>query len=190
MPVNFLDRIFGRFGNRLFQSAYIYARYKDGLIPDIYLQDLDYFDKYREDLKRIFGEGVGYDPRVSIHVRRGTNPVNSAEPAYSENPFYVNLAETDYYLKAMDLFPGKKFLVFSDAPSWVENSTLFAKCDVAYGNELDDFLLMASCDGHIIANSSYSWWAAYLGKGAVVAPKKWFTNKGMKMKFPKEWVTL
>ena len=45
-----------------------------------------------------------------------------------------------------------------------------------------DMCMMSLCDGHIIANSSFSWWGAWIGQGKTVAPKKWFGSEG-----PKNW---
>ncbi len=178
---NFLNKHFGRFGNRMFQLAYIYAQFKDGNIPDIYLQDSKYFEKYSEEIKKLFGENVGYNKNVSIHVRRGD---------YVDNPFYVDLMKTDYYQKAMKLFKGRKFIVFSDNPSWCKEQEIFKDCFFAEGNEIDDFNRMASCDGHIIANSSFSWWAAFIGQGTVVAPKAWYSDGIERTKCPENWVRI
>ena len=62
----------------------------------------------------MFGQDIGYLDKVSIHVRRGGNWSNPNEPNYKDNPFYVNLSQTDYYEKAIAMFPVDKFLVFSD----------------------------------------------------------------------------
>jgi len=189
MP-NFLDKHFGRLGNRFFQSAYIYAQWREGKIPDIYLQNYEYFDKYKVELQAMFSEGIGYDSRVSIHVRRGKNPSNPDEPAYFENPFYVNLWETDYYQKAMAMFPDEQFLIFSDDIQWCMEQKFFKNQTFSFGTEMEDFKLMASCKSNIICNSTYGWWAAYLNPNPdkiVVAPKEWFTDKIERVKCPPEW---
>src|SRR3990167_6115886 len=105
--------ISGRLGNKMFQLAYLYSQMKDRVTPDIYVQDPKYFDKYADEIKGLFGIGIGYLSQVGVHVRRAANPINPDEPKYSENPFYVNLADdTDYYEMAMTMFPGDNFLVF------------------------------------------------------------------------------
>lgn len=192
------DALFGRLGNRLFQMAFIYARMKDGLLPDIYIQDYRLFTRYEKEIKELFGEGIGYLPYVSIHVRRGANPSNSEEPKYCENPFYVNLSETDYYEKSIAMFPGDKFAVFSDDPKWCKEK--WGSNDrfkiMEGGDELEDFNLMASCKSNIIANSSYSWWAGYLNPNlgkTVVAPSydKWYKD-GNKTRtvIPPTWIQI
>ena len=44
----------GRMGNEMFRHAYIYAQFRDGVIPDIYLQDSKYFEKYAGEIKEMF----------------------------------------------------------------------------------------------------------------------------------------
>lgn len=173
-------------GNSLFQYAYIYAQMRDGIIPDIYLQDVKYFDKYREEIQKLFGEGIGSVPYVSIHVRRGD---------YVNHPFYVDLCKTDYYERAIKLFPKSKFLVFSDDPEFVRskfsNENKFQIMEG--GDELEDLNMMASCESNIIANSSYSFWAAYLNhnKGKkVIYPKQWFSDGIQRVGYPKDWIPM
>lgn len=186
------EKITGRLGNKMFQTAFIYAQMKDGLIPDIFVQDPKHFEKYTEEIKQIFGTGIGYLTQVGVHVRRGKNPLNLDEPAYSENPFYIDLCSTDYYERTMALFPNEKFLIFSDDPEWCKekwkdnpNVQVMEK-----GNEIDDFNLLASCQNQIIANSSFSWWAAFLNPNdgkRVIAPKQWYADGVERTKCPESW---
>lgn len=187
----------GRLGNKLFQMAYLYAQIRKGIIPDWYLQDPKYFEGYEEDIKTLFGEGIGYLDQVGVHVRRATNPINPAEPKYSENPFYVDLSKTDYYQKAMAIFPGEKFVVFSDDPEFCKEY-FKDNPDVQVmdkGDEVEDFNILASCKSQIIANSSFSWWAAFLNPNpskVIVAPSKhnWYSDGVERTVCPKEWVRL
>lgn len=182
------QKIFGRLGNSLFQYAYIYAQMKRGVLTDIYVQNPVYFEDYKDEIKMLFkGKNKPVD-RVAVHVRRGGNPINKDEPKYVDNPFYVNLSETDYYEKAMALFPGEKFMIFSDDIEWCKKQDLFKGCAFSEGHdELKDLEIMSSCKGVITANSSYSWWGAYLSDGKVVAPKVWYRDGVERTKCPKEW---
>lgn len=189
------DAIFGRLGNRLFQMAYLYAQSKDGNIPDIYVQDPKYFERHSDEIKKWFGEGIGYLPYVAIHLRVGANPINLEEPKYIDNPFYVPLCKTGYYIDAINLFPDRKFLVFSDDMAFAKiyfEGDKFAFDDSE--NDIDAFNRMASCDSHIIANSSFSWWAAWLSPSMgkkVVAPnsEKWYSDSNeSRTVIPKEWI--
>src|SRR3990167_9545603 len=171
----------GRLGNKMFQIAYLYARVKDGTIPDWYLQSPEYFEGYEEEIKQLFGEGIGYLTQVGVHIRRAGNPINPNEPKYSENPFYTDLTSTDYYDRAMALFPEDNFLVFSDDPEWAkEKFKDNPRVQVMdKGDEVSDFNLLASCKHQIIANSSFSWWAAFLNPNPskkVIAPKQWYAD--------------
>lgn len=190
-----LRQYFGGFGNRLFQLAYIYAGWRDKVLPDIYLQDFRYFDKYRDELKQIFGGDAPKSDFVSLHIRRGD---------YVDNPFYVDLTKTDYYRRAVEKFPDSKFLVFcadrqegsNDVEDriWVHEylRNFITKDRVFYHtgkDEVEDFNKMAGCKGHIMANSSFSFWASYVGGGETVAPKRWFSD-GRTIPLPEEFIQI
>lgn len=175
-------------GNELFRDAYIYAQFRDGKIPDVYLQSPEYFDKYRDEIRQRYGEGIGFLDFVGVHVRRGD---------YVNNPFYVDLAATDYYERAMAMFPGEKFLIFSDDPAFCKERFKGENIQVMDGGtELEDFNMLASCSiGNIIANSSYSWWAAYLNPShskVVIAPsvENWHVDKVERTVCPREWIRI
>lgn len=181
------DLIFGRLGNRMFQGAYVYSQMKKGLIPDLFVQNPAYFKDYEKEIKELYGQGIGYLPYVAIHLRRGD---------YVNNSFYCDLAMTGYYIDAVNQFPNRKFIVFSDdipfAKTYFEGDKFtFDDSD----SEMESFNKMASCDSFIIANSSFSWWAAYLSPSfakKVVAPTidKWY-NDGVERTFcPKEWIRI
>lgn len=188
--VNF-SKIFGRLGNNMFQGAYLYAQMMRGQIPDIYVQDPYYFDDYRNQIKQLYGDGIGKLDMVAIHVRRGANPINPNEPMYCDNPFYVNLMDTDYYERAMLEFPDEDFLIFSDDIEWCKKQDLFAGCEFSEGKtEVEDMNLMASCKGIVMANSSFSFWAAYLSNAKVIAPKQWYTDGIIRTKLLPEWQTI
>lgn len=188
------DAMFGRLGNRLFQMAYIYSQVKKGEIPDIYIQDHKLFDEYKDDIKKWLGDGIGYLPYTAIHLRVGTNPSVPEEPRYNENPFYANLPITGYYIEAIKLFPNTKFLVFSDDMNFAR--MYFEGDKFAFDestDSLESFNMMASCENHIIANSSYSWWAAFLCPHLdqkVVYPKLWFKDGVERVTFPDSWIGL
>lgn len=184
--------IFGRLGNQMFQYAYIYSQMKRGDIPDIYIQNNMYFDEYKDDILQLFGGGIGYPlDMVGIHIRRAGNPLNTDEPKYSLNPFYVNLMNTPYYTDAMSLFRKDNFIVFSDDIKWCKTQPIFEGCEFSEGRtELEDMNLLASCKGIITANSSFSWWSAYLSNAKVIAPKRWYSDGVERTFCPKEWIRI
>lgn len=177
-----IHKISGRLGNQMFQLAYIYARMKQGSIPDIYVQNPVYFEDYKEDIRTLFGDGLGKIDKVAIHVRRGD---------YVNNSFYVDLFKSGYYERAMAQFPDEQFMVFSDDIEWCKKQSVFKGCSFSEGHdEVKDLNLMASCKGVIMANSSFSWWGAYLSNGRVIAPKEWYADGISRTKLPKEWGTI
>lgn len=175
-----ISKYFGRLGNNLFQYAYIYGQFRRGAVPDVYVQDYRYFDAYRDEIKEIFGKGSRCVRKVGVHVRRGD---------YVGNTFYTDLWAEDYYRKAMSLFPDATFLIFSDDIGWCKANTTFVGCEFSEGDEDADFENLMQCEGIICANSSFSWWAAYLSEASkVVAPKKWYTDGVERTKCPPHWV--
>ena len=122
---------------------------------------------------------------VSVHVRRGdyvTNPTTSQ---------YHGSCSMEYYReavgRAVSQIQRPHFFVFSDEPDWVkENLTLpFSVTYIDHNgtaNAYEDMRLISLCKHHIIANSSFSWWGAWLCVNPdklVFAPKKWFNKAGM-----------
>jgi len=186
----------GRLGNKMFQIAYLYAQVKDGVIPDWYVQDPKYFEKYADEIKKLFGDGIGYLPYVAVHLRRAGNPINPDEPKYNENPFYYDLSKSGYYINATNLFPNRKFLVFSDDLEFAKR--YFEGDKFAFDEsetDLESFNKMASCSDFIIANSSFSYWAAWLSPSIgkkVVTPTidKWYNDGKERTICPKSWIRI
>lgn len=174
----------GGLGNLLFKEAYLYAQVREGNIPDLFLQDEKYFKKYADEIKQRFGARIGKIEKTAVHIRRGD---------YMGNPFYVDLFRDFYYERAMREFPGEPFLVFSDDIEWCKKQDLFRGSEFSEGKtEVEDLNLMASCTNHIIANSSFSWWGAYLSphNGRVIAPRKWHSDGVERTVLPSNWVLL
>lgn len=192
----------GGFGNQLFQFAKLYAEARRGDIPDIYVQDEKYFKEYKDEVRAMYRQGVEPIDMVSLHIRRGD---------YVGNPFYIDLTKHDYYKEAIEQFPDERFLVFCadrqpgsddlEDMQWCARyiEILFPdqldRFDFFQGkNELEDFNAMAGCTkGAIIANSSFSWWAAYVGEypgKKVIAPLLWFTDGKERISIPSSWTRL
>lgn len=134
---------------------------------------------------------------VSLHVRRGDyveNPVTNA---------YHGVCSQDYYRRAVEFIRHKsndsaRFFVFSDDPDWVEgNLDIGSPFRVVRhngpGNDYEDLSLMSACFSHVIANSSFSWWGAWLCANPdkiVVAPSRWFDGARSDTRdlLPDNWV--
>ncbi len=108
---------------------------------------------------------------IALHIRRTDYIVNPNHP----------VQPMSYYEQALKKFDkNDRILVFSDDPEWCQQQELFADDSImiSQGNEADiDLCLMSKCNYHIIANSSFSWWGAWLGDSEkVVAPSNWFAD--------------
>lgn len=178
-----MSDITGRLGNQMFQFAYILAQFRNGLIPNVWLQDEAYFAGSEKVVRELYGTDIHPLPLVSIHVRRGD---------YVDNPFYVDLFKDGYYERAMAQFPNASFMVFSDDTEWCKQQPIFENCLFSEGRtEVEDMNRMAGCKGHIIANSSFSWWAAWLSQKKTVAPKQWYSDPENKStKLLDSWIQL
>lgn len=132
---------------------------------------------------------------VSLHVRRGD---------YAANPTTYYLCPLKYYLAAIAKIKrcveDPHFFVFSDDPVWTrENLTIDAPATFVTHNRADrdyeDLWLISQCQHHIIANSTFSWWGAWLcsrPEKKVISPKQWswqpkYNNKE---RIPEGWETL
>ncbi len=109
----------------------------------------------------------------SVHVRRTD---------YLGDPSHPELAAGDYYESAMSHFDSNTtFVIFSDDIAWCmerlrDRSTFFVEAL----SEVEDIFLMSRCRGHIIANSTFSWWGAWLDPNPdkkVIAPLQWFAGR-------------
>jgi len=135
---------------------------------------------------------------VSVHVRRGD---------YASNPatnLYHGTCDPEYYLaaerKLRTEFGELTLFVFSDDPQWAKDNVQFQSNAVAVTHNLlerdyEDLHLMTLCDHHIIANSTFSWWGAWLcdnpGK-MVIAPRQWFRGAGLSAEdlIPEGWIRM
>lgn len=147
-----------------------------------YWQDYRYLDDIHEKLREVFTFKMPINNKsrdliseiensniesVSIHVRRGD---------YKGDPAYFGICDYDYYKKAIDYMKRKErplnFYVFSDDIKWCHENlddllkdykVIYVDWNVGEESPLD-MLLMSKCSHNIIANSSFSWWAAFLNK--------------------------
>lgn len=117
----------------------------------------------------LYGDGLD-EKSCSLHVRRGD---------YVNHPCFVDLQATDYYEAAMESLPKRtRFLVFSDDIQFCRDRFQGEQFSfIATTSPIADLLLMSHCASHIIANSSFSWWGAWLNPHPtkhVIAPSRWF----------------
>ena len=127
---------------------------------------------------------------ISIHVRRGDYLINPNHPVQT----------LDYYKQALQLLPQElPVLVFSDDYNWCLSQVLFDddRFMISENSSVDsDLCMMSLCNYHIIANSSFSWWGAWLAKSKkTIAPKNWFDGelkmaKDVKDLYCKNWIVI
>lgn len=186
---------------------------KDGARLHGYFQSEHYFKEFADDLRDQFTpKNPVQDTRtqeainqanvpVSVHMRRG----DYASDAKTQQ--IHGCASQAYYARAMSLMQNLHgdavtFFIFSDDPDYAQSAfSHFPGKHIVRGNPddpHDDMQLMARCHHHVIANSSFSWWGAWLNPRTdktVIAPRQWFAPETMRYKntadlFPERWITL
>ncbi len=190
----------GGLGNLMFKQAYLISQVHEGNIPDVYVQGERYFRNHADSVKSIFSEGIKQNDYVSLHIRRGDY--------LKAHHYHTDLSQTDYYQKAVTFFPEDTFLVFCKDNQGEDIDTEDRYwCDkflerlipgryefVPFSNsETEDLNLMASCKHNIMANSTFSWWAAYLNPNKnkkVICPKKWFVDDVERCELLEEWIKI
>jgi hypothetical protein len=165
-----------------------------------YFQNYEYFDDHKSELMLATenpknGAVINdFSEYISIHVRRQD---------YLALQDIYEILDTNYYIQACQavnsIHPNSKFLLFGDDKLFCEglmhnlqersiNVTLVPG---QKNTALNDFTLMRACAGHIIANSTFSWWAAYLSKDSKVTirPRNWYTD-GHCVNCPNNWIKI
>ncbi len=180
--------------------------------PDVYLdgdwQSYKYFEAYSDIIKKDFtlkqlptesiqelGKEIGSCESVCVHIRRGD---------YVGNTFHGQMSGA-YYTQALMHINASKTIehvyVFSDDVVWCRDHIQFdypvTFVDAMYAGEdqMGHFWLMQQCRNFVIANSSFSWWAAWLAENPnkmVVAPKKWFADESIDTTdlIPPAWIRM
>jgi len=168
------------------------ANLKEGYL-DGYWQNLQYFSDCELELRKTlnikktisdansqFQNILNNHYTIAIHIRRGD---------YVSNNFYFDLFNSNYYENAVSYFKNKfenmKFLFFSDDIDWVKKNIKYDKLNSIFierdsvNSNLSDFDLMVKCNSIVIANSTFSWWAAWLNNSPekiVIAPDIWLAH--------------
>ncbi len=175
-----------------------------------YWQSEQYFKDFADIIRQDFAFKIPLDERnkkvglemantqsVSLHVRRGdyvSDPKNSN---------IMHICSLEYYRQAINHIIKRieqpVFYIFSDDMAWVkEHLSIEFPCvyiDHNSGSEsYRDMQLMSLCKHHVIANSSFSWWGAWLNANpekTVIAPKNWFRNGNNDSDLiPDEWIRI
>ncbi len=174
------------------QSFKYFHNIRDILINDF--KPIETTNNYQEFEKLISDQKES----VMIHIRRG-DYVNS--PSASKIHGFIG---TNYYRNAIEqiknLVPNPVFFVFSDDISWCKehlpkDSIIFIETKNSAASPISELSLMSHCKHHIIANSTFSWWGAWLCEYKnknVIAPKHWLSNQIINLDdlIPQDWVLM
>lgn len=182
---------------RGFFQSYKYLKGNEDDIRDLYNFPVNHLDGKNRDLL----ERIKSTTSASVHIRRGD---------YVEDKItheFHGTCSREYYVHAISKLRENdnevEFFFFSDDIEWVEEEfsnlpvkMTFVKSNTGK-NSWKDMFLMTSCTHNIIANSSFSWWAAWLNRNSskvVIAPERWFNNPD-KEKYtfdliPDEWIRI
>lgn len=209
-------KLYLNFPKMFFETNFSYQDDIEKVLPPVYLrgffQSYKYFQHYENEIKNLYKypenklntknmdllNKIRNSNSVSVHVRRGDYIEDKVTQKFHGN------CSTDYYNRAISKIISfdkeVEFFFFSDDIDWVKKEfrdlqvkKTFVDSNIGK-NSWIDMLLMTHCSHNIIANSSFSWWAAWLNKNdskKVIAPKTWFKNpEKEKYTFdliPKEW---
>lgn len=154
--------------------------------------------KEPDTLNKNMADQIKICESVSLHVRRGDYVLNPETNAYH------GTCSPDYYKTAIRLIEKQvenpHFFIFSDDPAWVRENMKMGHPTTIVDingpeNDYEDLRLMSQCRYHIIANSSFSWWGAWLSQNRekiVIAPKKWFKKPEINTRdlIPDSWIQI
>lgn len=195
-----------RYREKSFNYSHDFEQIDAPVFLDGYFQSFKYFDscanQIRNELKppeldgaynRSLIEAISSKQSAILHVRRGdyvTNP--KAKKTFAE-------CTVDYYQRALDHLPANcPVFVFSDDILWAKQNLKLGEPAVFIGDGtprsgIEDLKLMSLGHHHIIANSTFSWWGAWLAgpnKGLTIAPARWFVDEATidSDLFPDDWV--
>lgn len=196
-PAFIFDPNFIEYGGNCYLEGYWQSEMYFKNISGVIRNDFNFRPSVKEK-NAVMAAKINACNSVSIHIRRGdyfTNPQTNQ---------YHGVCSKEYYLSAIERMRQETdyphFFFFSDDIRWVQNNfpvnnqfTIVNANDAA--NAAGDLYLMSLCRHHIIANSSFSWWGAWLNSYTnkkVIAPAKWFNNPLLDTKtlLPENWITL
>jgi hypothetical protein len=156
-----------------------------------YFQTDKYFSHIRDEILNDFTIKQKFEKPmkeyIALHVRRGD---------YINQPQFHPVCSTEYYFNALDNMPSLPVVVMSDDIEWCEEyipGSLYLKNT----SNIHDLYVMSQANHNIIANSSFSWWGAWLNQNPdkiVVAPQRWFgeaySHYNMQDIRPEDWIQL
>ena len=190
-----------KYDSRIFQKKYQNVYFDGYWQNEKYFKDIEDIIRKEFILKETLKNGnlnlankIQDTNSASIHLRK-----------YDDIPEDdMSMLSLNYYHKAVkylsERFNNLHFFIFSDNPEWAKK-TLKLSCPTTFvehnknDKDYEDLRLMSLCKHQIIANSSFSWWAAWLNENTdkiVIAPKKWFRNyhRDTSDLIPNRWIQI
>lgn len=165
------------------QSEKYFKKHSDNIIKELSPRDTQ-ISKLVAKYPNVLGNSV------SIHIRRTD---------YLTSNGYHPVLDIDYYKLALSILGDDydDIFVFSDDINWCKKELNFKNAHFVDGNDdVEDIWLMSMCKNNIIANSTFSWWGAYLNNNKnkkVIAPNKWF-GESVNIKtgeiIPNNWIKI
>lgn len=196
-----IDRTEGLFG--ISESAILFGYFTNvhflNKHTNVIRKEFEFISSINSTNQQLIDDMTSSDS-VSIHIRRG-------DYLYSINQCFANIGE-DWYRHAIKIMEKKienpRWFFFSDDPEWVRMTFQDVKnaviVDVNIGKDsYNDMMLMTHCKHNIIANSTFSWWGAWLNRNPdkiVIAPRNYYTNqsnnveKYLSKMIPEDWIVL
>jgi hypothetical protein len=164
------------FSNNCYYDGYWQSEEYFNPIADIIRQEIQPLSKL-DSHNHNYKDQIISSKSVSLHIRRG-------DYLFANSKYKI--CSTNYYYDAIDYFKQKLknpiFYIFSDDLTWARANFKDSNYVIVSDNDdnpLIDLYLMRNCKNHIIANSTFSWWGAWLNESIdkiVISPKSWFVN--------------
>lgn len=193
---SFDERVFSVAVDTCFEGFWQSERYFSD-VADLIRRDFSLKSGWSAPAAKLATSMANDNHSVSLHVRRSDYVTNKAAATM------IGTCSPEYYAEAIALIrqhvAAPRFYVFSDDITWVK-ANLQLGADVNYVSELgipdcEELMLMSMCHYHVVANSSFSWWGAWLDakpNKLVVAPARWFadTTQDSRDLIPSTWIRI
>lgn len=163
------------------------------------IKEMFVFLPFTEEKNIYYSNKMSQEESVAIHIRKGKD--------YHQWKSTHGICEKDYYLRAVDFIKERTkkpvFYIFTDNSQWVKDNLVEFEYVLVDWNPIKgkynfrDMQLMSCAKHNIIANSTYSWWGAWLNNNPnkiVIAPKKWVNDYDSSLiennVVPNEWIKM